>query len=41
MILLQKTGRKVWSVLLSVLLLLSALSPGLVGGAVDAVLTIT
>ena len=30
-----------WSILLSVLLLLSALSPGLVGGAVDAVLTIT
>lgn len=41
MILLQKTGRKVWSILLSVLLLLSALSPGLIGGAVDAVLTIT
>lgn len=30
-----------WSILLSVLLLLSALSPGLVGGAADAVLTIT
>lgn len=37
----QKTGRKVWSVLLSVLLLLSALTPGLVSGAVDVTLTIT
>lgn len=37
----NKTGRKAWSVLLSVLLLLSMLSPGLVGGAADAVLTIT
>lgn len=37
----QKTGRKVWSVLLSVLLLLSALTPGLVSGAADITLTVT
>lgn len=37
----QKTERKVWSVLLSVLMLLSMLTPGLIGSAVGAVLTIT
>ncbi len=37
----KNTSRKAWSILLSVMLLLSVLTPGLVGGAADAVLTIT
>lgn len=40
-VLLQKTGKKVWSVLLSVLMLLSVFTPGLVGNAAGVGITIT